>query len=107
MSIKSRNNLRGSRNPNAALTPENVLTIRKRYAEGVTQAEMCRVYGVSITTSERIVNWQTWNWLRDEESTMPEHDAPLLPITPEQEQAAMESAERLKAILAKDGIKVG
>ena len=103
MTIKSRSNLRGSRNPNAALTPENVLTIRKRYAEGVTQAELCRVYGVSITTIARIVNWQTWNWLKYAESTMPQDDVPLPELTPEQEKAAAESLARFQAMVAKQG----
>ena len=103
MSIKSRTHLRGSRNPNAALTPENVLTIRKRYAEGITQAELCRVYGVSITTIARIVTWQTWGWLKDEDSDMPGVDAPLPPLTPAEEQAAAESAARLAKLLEEQG----
>lgn len=83
---------------NARLSKENVQTIRQRYEAGATQRELCRVYGVSITTIGRIVRGETWGWLEGA-GNAPEAalDRPLPPLTPEQEQAALEAAERIKA----------
>ena len=107
MHIKSRESLRGARNPNAALSKDDVLTIRRRYKEGVTQGELCRVYGVSISTIARIVNWHTWAWLTDEDSTLPGLDEPTPKLSPEAqaqlERDASASAERLKVLLAQGG----
>ena len=101
-------NIQGGRNPNARLSRENVLTIRKRYAEGATQRELCKVYGVSHNTIARIIHGETWGWLNDNNVGMPPlHTVNLPPLTQEQEEAALESQKRLIALLAKDGIKVG
>ena len=109
MHIKAREHLRGERNPNAALSRADVLTIRHKYSQGVTQGALCRVYGVSISTVARIVNWQTWTWLENEDSRMPGEgfdEVPQVARTPEQEaqleRDALASAERLKALLAQD-----
>lgn len=105
MHIKAREHLRGGRNPNAALSKEDVLAIRHKYSQGITQGALCRVYGVSISTIARIVNYQTWTWLENEDSRMPgDVDAELPKLSPEAqaqlEKDAAASAERLKAILA-------
>lgn len=107
---KTREGLRGTRNPNAVLTPEQVLTIRRRYAEGVTQGALCRVYGVSIGTIERVIHFKTWAWLTEDHPlavspNAPRDDAPpkLSPEAEAQlERDAAASAERLKALLAQD-----
>lgn len=100
MALKSRNDIRGARNPNSTLTPEMVLTIRKRYAEGVTQRELCNVYGVSVTAIARIVHRETWGWLKDDESPSPyapaATEAPLPQASPEEVVA---SQARLLALL--------
>jgi hypothetical protein len=101
--------LRGTRNPNAVLTPEQVLAIREKYAQGITQGALCRVYGVSIGTIERVVHWKTWAWLTPDHPLARSPNAPceeeLPKLSPEEdarmEAAAAASAERLKALLAK------
>ena len=108
MHIKAREHLRGGRNPNAALSKEDVLAIRHKYSQGITQGALCRVYGVSISTIARIVNYQTWTWLENEDSRMPgDVNAELPKLSPEAqaqlERDAAASAERLKVLLAQGG----
>lgn len=93
--------MRGSRNPNAALTAEQVLAMREAYSRGATQGELCRIYGVSITTVQRIVTWKTWAWLKGPESTSPfqPREAPLPAASAEDVE---KSAERL-AELSRSG----
>lgn len=82
---------------NARLSEDDVRTLRKRYAEGATQRELCQAYGVSITTVGRIVRGETWGWL-DGQGQSPEAPKPApMPQASAEEVAA--SAERLRALL--------
>ncbi len=44
----------------AKLTPEDVRAIRKYYAEGATQGDLCRHFGVSVGQIGRIVRGERW-----------------------------------------------
>jgi transposase len=90
-------NIQGARNPNARLSEQNVITIRRRYAAGVTQRELCKVFGVSHNTIARIVHRETWGWLEDDGSGAPPMTAEgLPPLTPEQEAEADAMLQRLR-----------
>lgn len=94
-------NIEGPRNPNARLSRDNVLIIRKRYAAGVTQRELCRVFGVSHNTIARIIHRETWGWLGDDGRGLPPLTTEGLPdLTQEQEAAALASEEKLRKLLA-------
>ena len=45
----------------AKLTPEDVRAIRKYYAEGATQGDLCRHFGVSVGQIGRIVRGESWS----------------------------------------------
>ena len=44
----------------AKLTPEMVRQIRQYYAEGATQGDLCRHFGVSVGQIGRIVRGESW-----------------------------------------------
>ena len=85
---------------NAKLRREDVLTIRRRAAAGDSQGELCRVYGVSIVTIGRIVRFETWGWLTEEQ---PDAEAPgewrradlSAPLTADQEAQARAVLEKV------------
>jgi len=45
----------------AKLTPEDVRAIRQHYAEGATQGDLCRHFGVSVGQIGRIVRGESWS----------------------------------------------
>jgi hypothetical protein len=55
-----RGHRRGERNAMALLTPGDVLTIRRMLAEGRTEAEVARRYGVSRGAVSNIRLGRTW-----------------------------------------------
>jgi hypothetical protein len=81
----------------AKLTGEQVNEIRERYAfERVTQAQLCREYGVSLNTIGNIVNGVTWQGLEQPPRRRLGHRYIVEPS----ESDAQASMERLKAQLA-------
>ena len=103
-----RHDIQGGRNPNARLSRDNVLMIRRRHAQGVTQRELARVYGVSGNTIANIIHRTTWGWLEDDGTgTAPWGDDVSQVVRTPEEQAALDaeieaSATRFKALLVKD-----
>jgi len=88
---------------NVKLTKDDILNIRAAYHEGRTQRELCQLYHVSITTIGRVVRGETWQWLGEKgEGSAPYDGRPRGPgpLTQAQEQDAVLSADRLKALLA-------
>lgn len=85
---------RGTRNASAQLTEAQVQVIRRRYAAGATQGSLARVYQVSLNTIGRIVRFETWTWLGDEQVVV---DVDNLPPVSGEEIAA--SLARLNAKL--------
>ena len=61
--------LRGEQDGNSKLTEEEVLEIRKMYAEGYTQQELADEFGVSVSQINNIVNRKNWAWLPEEDET--------------------------------------
>lgn len=55
--------LRGSKNPAAKLTAEDVLSIRELRAGGMPQYKIAALYGVERTCVRQICSGQTWGWL--------------------------------------------
>lgn len=52
---------RGEKQHNAKLTDQDVMTIRKIYAEGsTTQRELAKVYGINHSTLNDVVNRKSW-----------------------------------------------
>jgi|SRR6516165_445095 len=50
----------GINNGNCALSEEDVLSIRREYADGATQVNISRKYGIGQAQVSRIVNRQSW-----------------------------------------------
>lgn len=86
----------------ARVGKEEVLAMRQRYREGVTQRELCQVYGLSITTVGRIVRGETWTWLEGEDSA-PIGAAVAGPLPEVGEENLAASAARLNALLTEPG----
>ena len=59
------NQARGSRSPNAKLTEENVLEIRRRLADGESQTDLGREFKVNRSGISAICRRVTWRWLND------------------------------------------
>ena len=63
------------------------------------------MYGVSHNTIARIIHFETWAWLKDDGSGMPDHMGGLPPLSPEEDAALDEevraSAARLRRLLGK------
>ena len=55
--------LSGEANGRSKLTREQVLEIRRLHAQGISQAELARRYGVSAASINHVVNGITWSWL--------------------------------------------
>lgn len=58
--MANRNFARGERNARSRFTREQVDDIRRRNAEGMTQAALSREYGVGKTTIQAIVSGRNW-----------------------------------------------
>ena len=87
---------KGRANGNARLTEAEVLVIRRRYGEGITQGELCRIYRVSCNTIARVVRRETWAWLGDQDAA----PVPVVPpATGESTDAAAASLARLQTRL--------
>lgn len=51
----------GSKHGHAKLSEDQVVAIRKAYAKGgVTQAELCKVYGIAAATMSQIISKTLW-----------------------------------------------
>lgn len=61
--IRHGTSLRGSKNPNAILTPDQVREIRRRGASRKGYAEIAEDFGVSYAAVSLIVNGRNWQWL--------------------------------------------
>lgn len=59
-SRKNSGNNAGELNGAAKLTKQNVADIRKMHSNGHTATEIAKIYGVSKTTTSRIINNITW-----------------------------------------------
>jgi len=59
---------RGSRNPGAKLTAEDVLEIRRRRGAGELQATLAKAFGVAESTVFALLRGQTWASLRSTEA---------------------------------------
>lgn len=57
---KSQRQARGTMLPFAKLTPDVVRNIRRLFHEGHSQADIGRIFGVSKTTVQHVVNERTW-----------------------------------------------
>lgn len=57
------NSLRGENHPQAILTPETVLEIRRLHAEGHGQTKLARMVGVKPATIYCIISGKTWRHL--------------------------------------------
>jgi hypothetical protein len=60
--------LRGPRNPNAKLTPQDVLVIRS--IKGETQTAIGKRFGVTKGCVQGIVSRDSWAWLADRENSL-------------------------------------
>lgn len=54
--------LKGESNPGASLTEADVREIRRRHEQGMTQAALARMFGVSPSNVSRIIRRVTWGW---------------------------------------------
>lgn len=59
-SYGNRGTARGSGNGNAKLSEEDILQIRKLYAEGQTQSGLARIFDVTQVTIWRVVHGNSW-----------------------------------------------
>ena len=50
----------GEKNPNAKLTAEEVLDIRRRYKEGYTPIELADLFGISRPNIWNIISRRIW-----------------------------------------------
>ena len=57
--------LQGESHPQAKLTEEQVISIRRRVAGGESRGSMAREFGVAKCTVRLIVNHRSWSWLED------------------------------------------
>jgi hypothetical protein len=60
---RNRNHARGERNGASKLTEGEVREIRRLYAEGISQRELGRRYGVSHPAIGMIVRREKWSWV--------------------------------------------
>lgn len=58
--VQKERQVRGSRVNTAKLTPDDVRTIRTRYASGETQKTMALEYGVHVSNVFRLIHHKTW-----------------------------------------------
>jgi len=95
---------------NTALDPEKVREIRRGVRLGFTAGHFARAYQVSIETIRKVVRYETWGWVSDEEGitstpseTVPaaydwaKRDGPSGPMPSDKEIEA--SAARLMKLL--------
>ena len=61
--IKHGATLRGERSPTAKLTEEDVLSIRKSLANGVTAHELATAHSVTPQNISLIGDRKSWGWL--------------------------------------------
>lgn len=54
---------RGTENPNAKLTAEEVVAIRRSHAYGARQVDLAADYGVTQALISQIIRRKTWTWL--------------------------------------------
>ena len=57
---KNSGNNSGELNGSAKLTNADVVAIKRLHSEGKTATEIAKLYGVSKTTTSRIVNGRSW-----------------------------------------------
>lgn len=104
---------RGSRNANAALNEELVIRIRQMLRERdkwghpvwtATQVskdlKATRGLNISAESIRRVGSGATWGWLSDEPSLEDVQQARKVEVSPEMQEAARASAERIMAGLA-------
>ncbi|GAB6170593.1 HNH endonuclease [Paradesulfitobacterium aromaticivorans] len=58
--MKGRRNMLGEDNPFSKLTEDNVLSLRRLYANGITKAELARRFQLSKTHVGRIISREVW-----------------------------------------------
>ena len=51
---------------NAKLSPDDIRTIRRRHANGETQASLRREYGIGEDKMRHIIHRRSWRWVTDE-----------------------------------------
>jgi len=79
----------------AHLTPEQVVEIRRKYAEGYTQGELVKEYDVGLSTIARCVRGETWRHI-----AMPRPELTEEELT----SAAQASEERMRILIANDPV---
>lgn len=62
-------NFKGEKHPHHKLTERNVIEMRRLYKTGLTQKQICKMFGVERRQAGDVINGKNWGWLRDSNSS--------------------------------------